>query len=174
MLRRLRKASKNTLQLQTTVLADEGMRLLSMVVVVVLGPMELAHGLQVRDCKSVGASAQWYQDQATGDVMKTLVDTFRILRNSAALSDAGFSSSATSIPGTSGGPPPDGLHPAVVFENHAAHLMGELVRSLAAGMMHKVVWHMAGFPGCLAALLCKDAARAPAAAASSSCFAIEQ
>ena len=50
MLRRLRKASKSTLQLQTAVLADEGTLLSSKVVVVVLGPIEMARGLQVRDC----------------------------------------------------------------------------------------------------------------------------
>ena len=72
--------------------------------------------------------------------MKTFAGTFRILRINSALSDAGFSLSAADIPGTSGGPPPDSLHPTVVFENHAARLMGELVRSLSAGVMRKVVW----------------------------------
>ena len=70
LLRRLRKCSKNTLQLQTTVLADEGMRLLSRIVVAVLGPVELAHGMQVKTCKSVGASAEWDQDQAAGEVLR--------------------------------------------------------------------------------------------------------
>ena len=152
LLRRLRKASKNTLQLQTTILADEGMRCLSKVVTEVFSPLELGHGVQVRDCKSVGASAEWYQKQATGDCLATLSETLQRLSNPKVLSDIGFSLS-TDIPGTGGGPIVDPLHPALAQENKLATLMGELTRNLAANMLHKLLWHAAGFPGCLVALL---------------------
>lgn len=89
MLKKLRRACKNTAHLGVVCLSDQNLWELCHIIVCVFEPMRLWHGHQSVVLRSSDACCRWHTEQAAGAGIKVMQELVRRMRTSAPLRHLG-------------------------------------------------------------------------------------
>eukprot|EP00972_Heterocapsa_arctica_P056087 8273746-Heterocapsa_arctica.AAC.1 len=136
----IRNATKNTLELVTTMLSDPTAHRLAKVIVGVLGPLDRHHSEHLTKCKTFEATCNWYTEQAAGAALLPAERAMALLSEPTALHDMGVVIGGA-LPGVAAVAVVGVDHPAVVLEDHFAAAIADACFSLAAFSINDGSWH---------------------------------
>eukprot|EP00972_Heterocapsa_arctica_P116257 16452222-Heterocapsa_arctica.AAC.1 len=151
-LQALRRATKNTLELQALVMGDPQTHRAVKTILVALGPMNENHSKQNKQCRSEAETAQWLASESAGGAFQVLAQLAGTLCSAGALAEVGLCLDG-GLKGVAAGIVLDQDHPALVEENTHAETLGKLVLNMIAREFRSAMWHLHAFPGRFFALL---------------------
>ena len=155
-LQELRRKCKNSLQMTTTMLMDAGLRQLVQGIVLVLSPCMAWHTEQLKTLQSTSAACRWYELEACGSSLGTLLEVAGLVTDTGFWQQVGlWSPGDAKVWGSSG---PD--HPVVFSDDALVGQVSQLVLTLLRARVRTMLLHTRGLPLRLAGLL--DVSASPA------------
>jgi hypothetical protein len=148
-LQELRRKCKNSLQMTTTMLMDAGLRQLVQGIVLVLSPCMAWHTKQLKELQSASAACRWYELEACGSSLDTLLEIAGLLSDTGFWQQVGMWSPGDAMPWGASGPD----HPVVFSDDALAGQVCQLALALLRARVRTMLLHTRGLPLRLAGLL---------------------
>jgi hypothetical protein len=151
----IRRAAKNTLEFQCTVLSDYELKDANRLIAYMLQPFDDAHSLQNRTCRSRAANLHWYWEQSCGRAFDPILECAKLFSDPAAQEEVGILFTPA-LRAQLVGLAVDS--PLVVVQSSKAHTLGVFTIHLLWRYMTAAAWHLWSVPGIFARLTKEDTA----------------